>query len=145
MKINDIARIGEREIITIQPGANLSEAIKKLADNHIGALPVCESKGGLIGIISERDIIEWFNKGNSKAESVRVKDVMTTDVIVGLPDDNVEDIVKTMTEQRIRHLPVMREAEVVGILSFRDVIEHQLTECSSQVRYLKDYIAGGYV
>lgn len=144
MKIKDISKIRGREVITVKPDANLAEAIGKLVSHQIGAVPVCDSKGKLVGILSERDVLRWVNKGNKDIGNTRVKDVMTREVIVCVPEDDVEQILKTMTEKGVRHLPVMVGPEVVGILSIRDVIEERLTECNSQVRYLNDYIAGGY-
>jgi len=77
--------------------------------------------------------------------NAKVRDLMTTEVIVGVPEDELENTVKIMTEKGVRHLPVMVGPRVIGILSIRDVIEERLTECHTQVRYLNDYISGGYV
>ena len=143
MKIKDIAKIGEREVITIKPNSTLSEAIEKLVDHKIGALPVCESDDKLVGVISERDIIRGLYQRGSNAGDTKIKEVMTKDVIVGIPDDDIESILKIMSNQGVRHLPLMTGDKVVGMLSIRDIIEEKLTECSTQVRYLHDYIAGG--
>jgi CBS domain-containing protein len=143
MKLKDIARIVGREVVTVKPDAALSEAIGKLVNHKIGALPVCDFKGKLVGIVSERDILKWIHRGNIETGNTRVRDVMTREVILGDPEDDIENILKAMTEKGVRHLPVMSGGAVVGILSLRDVIEEQLTECSSQIRYLHDYIAGG--
>jgi len=143
MKIKDIVNIKGREIITTKPDSPLSDAIKKLVNNEIGALPVCDLKGTLVGILSERDILKWIHRHHHEIEKARVKDVMTSDVIIGVPEDNLDEILKIMTEKGIRHLPVMAGTIVVGMLSIRDVIEERLTECNYQVRYLRDYISGG--
>ena len=143
MKIKDIGRIKGREVITTKPDSPLSEAIKKLVNNEIGALPVCDLEGKLVGILSERDILKWIHRHHQDIDKARVRDVMTGDVIIGVPEDNLDEILKTMTEKGIRHLPVMAGTIVVGMLSIRDVIEERLTECDSQVRYLHDYISGG--
>jgi CBS domain-containing protein len=143
MKIKDVARISGRAITTIDPNANISDAIEKMVTHSIGALPVCEADGKLLGIISERDIIKWLYNHDKPAEKTKIKNVMTTDVIIGLPEDDIDDLLKTMTEKSIRHLPVMSGDRVSGILSIRDVIEEKLSECHTQVRYLHDYISGG--
>ena len=143
MKLKDIGRISGREIITTKPDSPLSEAIKQLVNNEIGAMPVCDLKGTLVGILSERDILKWIHRHHQEIEKARVKDVMTSDVIIGVPEDELDEILKTMTEKGIRHIPVMAGTVIVGMLSIRDVIEERLTECNSQVRYLHDYIAGG--
>lgn len=150
MKIKDIARINGREIITVGPNDTVKQAIDSLFDHKIGALPVCEADGKLVGIISERDILEGLHElskdiTGAKVRDLKVRDLMTTDVIVGIPEDDLEEILANMTEKGVRHLPVMVGPRVIGMLSIRDVIEERLTECHTQVRYLNDYIAGGFV
>jgi len=144
MRIKDIARIEGREAITIKPNAGLSEAIKTLVTNTIGAMPVCDFKGTLLGIISERDILKWIHHNADAIGKAKVKDIMTTNVVVGDPEDDVAEILEKMMERGVRHLPIMTGNRVVGMLSLRDVIEEQCKEYHSQVRYLHDYIAGGY-
>ena len=143
MKIKDISRISGRQVTTIVPDASITEAIEKMVTNSIGALPVCEADGKLMGIITERDIIKWLHNHDKPAEKTKIKNVMTADVIIGLPEDDIDELLKVMTEKSIRHLPVMTGDRVIGILSIRDVIEEKLSECHTQVRYLHDYIAGG--
>ena len=143
MKIKDISKITGRDVITVEPNAALSEAVDKMVNNAIGALPVCEANGKLIGIISERDILKGLYQRSNNIGNAKVKDIMTKDVIVGIPEDDIEVVLKTMTEKGVRHLPVMSGTSIVGILSLRDMIEERLTECSSKIRYLNDYISGG--
>jgi len=143
MKIKDISRIKGREVITVKPHNTLSEAIKKLVNNKIGAMPVCDFKGTLLGILSERDVVRWIHRGNTDITKTQVKDVMTYKVVIGDPEDDLENALKIMTEKGIRHLPVLVGTRVVGMLSLRDVIEEQLNERRSQVRRLNEYIAAG--
>jgi CBS domain-containing protein len=143
MKIKDIPKISGREVFIGKPNTPLDKAINKLVEHHIGAIPVCDFKGKLVGIFSERDVLNWINKGNTDLKNTQVKDIMTKDVIIGDPEDDIENICQVMTSKNIRHLPVMSGGIVVGMLSMRDIVEQQLTECSTQVRYLHDYIAGG--
>jgi len=145
MKIKEIRRIKGREIVTVGPNDAITQAIDALFEHKIGALPVCGNDGKLVGIISERDILKGLHERGRDIIGTKVKDLMTTDVIVGLPEDELEETLSTMTEKGVRHLPVMVGPRVIGMLSIRDVIEERLTECHSQVRYLSDYIAGGYV
>lgn len=143
MKIKDISRIKGRELITTGPNNTLSEAIEKMVNHKIGALLVCDNNGALLGLISERDILRDLYQNNYDIKTDKVKDVMTKDVIIGVPEDDLEAIIKIMSEKGVRHLPVMTGDKVVGMLSIKDVIEEKLTECSTQVRYLHDYISGG--
>ncbi len=145
MKIKEIRRIKGREIVTVGPNDSITKAIEALFEHNIGALPVCGNDGKLVGIISERDILKGLHERGKEVIAAKVKDLMTTDVIVGIPEDELEETLATMTEKGVRHLPVMVGPRVIGMLSIRDVIEERLTECHSQVRYLNDYIAGGCV
>jgi len=145
MKIKDISRINGRELVTAGPNDTVKQAIDLLFDHKIGALPVCEADGKLVGIISERDILKGLHNQSKDILNTKVRDLMTREVLVGIPEDELEEILKTMTEKGVRHLPVMSGPRVIGMLSIRDVIEERLTECHTQVRYLNDYIAGGYV
>lgn len=144
MKIKDITRINGREVVTVGPNDTVSEAIDKLVNFKIGALPVCEANGKLIGILSERDILKGLHQRSFDIRDNKVKDFMTKEVIVGVPEDDLDHILKAMTEKGVRHLPIMVGSKVMGMLSIRDVIEERLTECNTQVRHLSDYIAGGY-
>ena len=144
MKIKDITRITGRTVVIVKPDDAVTQAIDKLITSRIGALPVCDNKGMLVGILSERDIVNGLYQHNNDITKIKVKDLMTPEVIVGVPEDDLEQILKTMTEKGVRHLPVMTGPEVIGMLSIRDVIEERLTECTTQVRYLHDYISGGY-
>jgi len=143
MKIKDISRVKGREVITVKPGATLSEAIKKLVNNGIGAMPVCDFKGTLLGILSERDVLKWIHRGNTDITKILVKDVMTCKVVSGDPEDDIENILKIMTEKGIRHLPIMIGTRLVGMLSLRDVIEEQLNvrRPRAGVVSLNDYVA----
>lgn len=140
MRIKDISRIKGREVITVKPHATLAEAIKHFVNNKIGALPVCDFKGALLGIISERDIVRWIHRGNTDVAKTQVKDIMTYKVVIGDPEDDLESVLKIMTEKGIRHLPVMAGTRCVGILSLRDVIEEQLHRSSARANTVDEYI-----
>jgi CBS domain-containing protein len=139
MKIKDIAGIKGREVITVKPHATIAEAVKMLVNHKIGAMPVCDFKGVLLGIISERDIIKWLHRGNTDIR-VQVKDVMADKVVTADSGDDVETALKLMTEKGIRHLPVMAGTRVVGMVSLRDVADEKLAEHGLQINVLKEYI-----
>lgn len=143
MKIKDISRISHRKVVTARPDATLSEAIKQLVDHHIGAVPVYDAKDKLVGILSERDVLEWVSRGKTDVGGTKVKEIMTQEVLVCSPEDSIEGILQTMTEKGIRHLPVISGSSLVAMLSIRDIIEEMLLECNIQVKHLHDYIAGG--
>ena len=142
MRLKDITKIRGREIITTKPNSSIAEVIDKLVQNKIGALPVCEINGKLVGIVSERDILTWFHRKNIDTINTRVINVMTKDVIRGELEDDVEDVLIKMSAKGVRHLPIVTANVIVGMLSLRDVIEERLIECNLQLRYLNDYISG---
>lgn len=143
MKIKDIARIKGREVITVKPGTSLSEAINLLVSHNIGALPVCETVGKVSGILSERDVLKCIHRTGAEIRNTKVKDIMTRSIVVGDPEDELEGVLIRMSEKGVRHLPIIHDNNIVGILSLRDVIEEQLSECNNKIETLHDYISGG--
>ncbi|MFA5309919.1 MAG: CBS domain-containing protein [Dehalococcoidales bacterium] len=141
MRIKDISRIKGREVITIKPHASISETLRQLVNNKIGAMPVCDFKGTLLGIISERDIIRWLHRGNTDTARTQVKDIMTYKVFTADPEDKLDIVLKTMTEKGIRHMPVMAGTRCVGILSLRDVIEQQVRNTPVRTEAREEYVA----
>lgn len=124
MKINSIMTTKTSDVISISPDQDLSAAITLLAEHNIGALIVIGSEGDLVGIISERDIIRAF-ASEENALSLTVNDVMTKEVITGLPVDDVMSVIHTMTERRFRHLPIVDGDQLIGIVSIGDILKAQ--------------------
>lgn len=145
MKIKDLLKIKGRPIITIEPDETVHAAIQKLVKNNIGALPVCDAKGAMIGIVSERDLLKECSQRSGVIGNTKVKDVMTKDVAIGIHEDDIGYIMSIMTQKRIRHLPIMAGGKLEGMISIRDIIEVELEESKAQVRYLSDYMSGGYI
>jgi CBS domain-containing protein len=141
MKVCDIVK--ERPLRTITPEKTVQEAIKILNDHNIGALPVCNAKGELAGIITERDILRLLGKPDyARALQQTVEVVMTRNLIICVLDDSVENAMHVMTNNRIRHLPIIEERRLVGILSIGDVVKAKLDDASTEVRFLRDYVTG---
>ncbi len=110
--------------VTVGPEQSIREALALLARHNIGALIVADEAGGPVGILSERDIVRDAAK-NEAVFSRRVRDLMTRDVITGQPHDDLTAVASTMTEKRIRHLPVMDKGKLVGIVSIGDIVKAQ--------------------
>ncbi len=136
MKIKDFLKIKGRSVITIGPNETLSSAIKKLVNNDIGALPVCNEKDILVGIISERDLLNWCFQRSIILGSTRVQDAMTRSVAVGTPEDDLDYVTSVMMQKRIRHLPIVVDQKLEGIISMRDIVGFQLEETKAQIRYV---------
>ncbi len=144
MKVQDILQKKSSQIFTIHPLQTLYEASQILADNNIGALVVENEEHTLIGILSERDIVRQMAQIGKAAGSITVGEVMTKEVLIALPDDDVSYLSNTMTNNRIRHLPVMDDGKLVGIVSIGDVVKAQLDFYEVEAHFLQQYITGGY-
>jgi len=145
MKIKDFLKDNSRSLVTIGPDETGHAAIQKLVENNIGALPVCDAKGTVLGIISERDLLKEWGQRSTEIKNTRVKDIMTKEVAVAIPDDDLDYVTNIMRQKGIRHLPIMDGGKLVSMISARDIIKARLEACQVQVRNLSDYISGGYV
>lgn len=152
MRIRDILRKKGSTVVTVNEDRTIHDAICVLNENQIGALVVTGSDGGITGIISERDVLRLCGErcpalpnptipGEDPCPAL-VKDAMTSDVIIGVPEDALTYVMATMTKNRIRHLPVLDEGKLVGIISIGDVVNAHVEETEFDNRQLKDYIAG---
>ncbi len=142
MKIRDVLKTKGDEVITIDLNKSVHEAIKVLVEHNIGALLVLDTHGKPAGIISERDILRVSAERSDLLKKIKVKEVMTKDLIIGVLDDDIEYIMGIMTKNRIRHLPVLDEERVAGMISIGDVVKAQLVEKEFDNRYLKQYMFG---
>ena len=133
-----------RRLITISPDDTVETAIRKLVDNKIGAMPVCDGKGNLIGIISERDLLKECAQRAKSISKTLIKDIMTRNVVIGIPEDDLDYVTDIMTQKGIRHLPIMDGPKLEGMVSIRDVVDIQLEKSKAEARFLNDYISGGY-
>jgi len=144
-KIKDLLKIKGRPVITIGPNETVITAMQKLVENNIGALPVCGVKGTILGIVSERDLLKECSQRSKAIGSTKVKDIMTKDVAIGVPEDDLDYVIDIMSQKGIRHLPIMVGSKLEGIISMRDIVAAQLEESKATARFLSDYISGGCV
>ena len=140
MKVKDILGSKGSRVVTIGLRATLHEALCTLIENKVGALPVRDDAGEILGIITERDLMREVYR-NSPLSMKGVEEVMTRGIVYAAPDDDVERIMNEMTEGRFRHMPVMKEGKLVGIVSIGDVVKALLHLTKRQVRDLMDYVA----
>lgn len=111
----------------------------RLKAEGVGALVVLSEKGEIEGIISERDLARGLAEHGSELAAMKVADLMTKAVITCTPDDSIVSVSKTMTQRRIRHLPVMEGGKLVGLISIGDVLHYRLDEMQQEVNVLRDY------
>jgi CBS domain-containing protein len=125
----------------IAPEASVLDAVKQLAEKRIGALLVMAG-GRLVGIVSERDYVRKLAELERAAFDARVSDIMTAEVISVGPRDTVQHCLQLMTDRRLRHLPVLAEGELIGMLSIGDLVKQTIDDQASLILQLEQYIRG---
>jgi CBS domain-containing protein len=123
MRITDVLVYKGHAIYRVTPGVPLREAALLLQEYNIGALICADGSGGIVGILSERDVARAFARLGADAVSQTVGDAMTRDVVACSGGDSVEEILEIMTETRCRHIPVVKEGEVLGLVSIGDLVK----------------------
>jgi len=141
--VSSVLRRKDRKVLSIAPDASVYEAISLMADNSIGALIVV-SNGMLVGILSERDYARKVILQQRSSKDTCVCDIMTAPVITVTPSHTVEECMRLMTDGRIRHLPVVEGAAIVGIVSIGDLVRSVITIQGETIQYLQQYIGGHY-
>ena len=142
MKISEILKNKGPEVFTIGEDKTLDEALKILVLNKIGVLIVLNYEGKISGIISERDIIRASYDNPVDYRNLNVSEFMTKNVVIVEPEDSIDYAENIMTQNRFRHIPVINNKRLVGIISLGDIVKAQLTETRFENKYLKDYISG---
>jgi CBS domain-containing protein len=142
MKVKDILEKKGSHVWTVGENATIHDALGLLLDHRIGALVVLDEKNQIAGIISERDIIRECFKHSRQTETTHVSEVMTRKLIVGTLEDPMDYIMGIMTNNRIRHIPIIQEGKLQGMISIGDVVKAQLQDTEYENRYLKDYMFG---
>jgi CBS domain-containing protein len=141
MTIETILRQKGADVATIEPEASVRRAADWLRVKNIGALVVTSGKV-VLGIISEREIVHAFSRYGETVASMPVKGIMRYGVITASPDESVNSVMHLMTRHRVRHMPVLREGKLVGIISIGDVVKHRLEDLETETSVLRDaYIA----
>ncbi len=132
-----------REIFTVSPNQTVFEAIQILAQRNIGALLVMEGDN-LVGMFSERDYTRKITLHGKRSRETAIGEVMSTDLKLAALNDGVDSCLRLMTDQRIRHLPVVDNGKVIGIISIGDLVKHVIASQSAAIAHLENYISGGY-
>ena len=128
------------DVATIEPTTHVGAAAKRLAERRIGALVVTGPEGRVIGIVSERDIVRAVAERGPSALDRPLTDVMTRTVATCTHSDTISSIMERMTEGKFRHVPVIEQGKLVGIVSIGDVVKHRLQEMEREQAALRDYI-----
>jgi len=139
MKVADILRIKGSVVKTVKPDKTALELSRQLRDEQIGAMVVSDDGRSIVGIISERDLAYALGVHGSELSRIVVSKLMTRVVVVCSPEDTITDVMKLMTQRRIRHLPVKKGDQLVGIISIGDVLKHRLDELELEANVMRDY------
>ncbi len=141
MHVAAILKVKGRAVETVKPDETLTEVVRRLVAHRIGAIVVCEAGSGVAGIVSERDIVRMIAAHGVDALQRPVRDAMTHAVTTCREADTIDELMSRMTEGRFRHLPVVENGNLVGIISIGDVVKHRVAEVELEASAMRDYIS----
>lgn len=141
MFVSDILKSKGDAIVSLSPGEPIAAALALLTENRIGSVLVIDEGGKIAGILSERDIVKAMHTFREDVFSKRVSELMTTNVVTCAPSDPVTAIMGMMTQQRFRHVPVVDQGRLIGLISIGDVVKRRIEEAQAEVEALRQYIA----
>lgn len=144
MKVKDILAQKGSRVITVENNTPVLEAMKLFPANRVGSLLVVDKFDEILGIIAARDLLMAVINQLERIKNMTVAEIMTTDLIVGTEEDSIEYLQAIMTENRIRHIPIVEGRTLKGLVSIGDVVKALMKEKDVENRYLKDYIADRY-
>ncbi|ACY97813.1 MULTISPECIES: CBS domain-containing protein [Thermomonospora] len=142
MRIRDILRTKGSSVATVEPTATVRELLAKLAELNIGAVVVSPDGATIAGIVSERDVVRRLHERGAALLDAPVSDIMTAEVRTCAPEAAVDELRKTMTEHRIRHVPVVSGGRMVGLVSIGDVVKSAIDELETEREHLVGYLHG---
>lgn len=141
MHVESILTVKGNEVISTTVNETMRGAAAMMIENQIGALLVRDEEGFVQGVLSERDILRGVSERGAGCMDASVADFMTRDVIYCKPEDDIDTLMSVMTENRVRHLPVMRHNHLLGIISIGDVVKFRIEEIESEAAAMRQYIA----
>ena len=140
MRIGDVLHAKARqEVLTISPDASVRELLAKLAEHNVGALIVSRDGSSVDGIVSERDVVRRLHEDEASLDRP-VEAIMTSEVETCDPDAVLDDLMKVMSERRIRHIPVVKDGRLTGIISIGDVVKHRIDQLQFERDQLDHYV-----
>jgi CBS domain-containing protein len=142
MRISDVLRVKGTQVVTVTPDTKVRRLLAVLAEHRIGAVVVSHDGASVDGIASERDIVRAFAKRGAAVMSEAITAIYTAEVRTVTPETELEDVMRIMTEQRVRHAPVVADGGLRGIVSLGDVVKNRVGELETERAALTDYIRG---
>ncbi|MBI5267833.1 MAG: CBS domain-containing protein [candidate division Zixibacteria bacterium] len=144
MLVNDVLSSKSRRLITVTADTSVTRAMTLLLEHRISCLPVVDAQGRLVGIVSDKDIFKLVHEHPDDFKQRPIGDIMTVHLFTSRPSEDLIGIAGLMTTRRIRHVPVLDQGRLVGLISIGDVVKAQLDEVVSENEYLRKYISGDY-
>ena len=144
MKAKEILAEKGSRVITIHENNLLVDAMALFFSNRIGSILVVDKNDEILGIVAPNDLLKSVYDNLNSLPDLKISEVMTREVIVATPDDEIDYLLAVMTENRIRHIPILDQGNLSGVISIGDVVKAQIKEQNVENRYLKDYIEGKY-
>jgi CBS domain-containing protein len=142
MRINDLLRVKGTQVVTVTPDTKVRRLLAVLAEHRIGAVVVSRDGTAVDGIVSERDIVQALARRGAAVMSEPVTAIYTAKVYTVTPQTPIEDVMRLMTERRVRHAPVVVDGRLQGIVSIGDVVKIRIGELETERTALTDYITG---
>lgn len=142
MKVKDLLLQKGREVVVVDQHRTIGEAAKEMVRKEIGSVLVIGEDKEPAGIFTERDFLRIVSVRCADKDTVKLSEVMTKDLIVGLPDDDLDQVLGIMTDKRLRHLPIFENGKLHGIISQGDVVKARLAHQDFVVHYMHEYISG---
>lgn len=142
MLVTEILKSKGDAVFAIAPDTTLGEACRELDTRRVGALIVC-ADDRVVGVLSERDVVRAVARDGQAALERPTETYMTREVVFAQPSETVDMLMERMTDRRVRHLPVLREAQLCGVVSIGDVVKCQIAEAAQEAESLRTYIAAG--
>lgn len=133
----------EHALVTVRPEATMIEVCRVLNEARIGAAPVVDPGGRLLGMISERDVVRAIATHGKEALERPVETLMTRNLVTATPDESIDSVMSKMTDRRCRHLPVLNSNKMIGLISIGDVVKMRIAQTEMEAQELRRYIASG--
>lgn len=141
MSVKDILKDKASSVLSIEEDRNVLEATQMMVGAKVGSL-IVTFQGKLVGIFTERDLMRVVAKDHANVDKIKLKDVMTTQLTVAGPDEDVDDILNNMITKRFRHMPVLDGDKIIGLISIGDAVKTKLTRTQAEMSILREYMYG---
>ena len=140
MQLKEILKNKAGRPVVVSEASTVASAIRTMNEHRVGSVMVQGPGGEPIGILTERDVIRLYAEGESDFETMLIKDWMTTAMTIGKPSDTLSEVLAIMTVKRFRHLPVVEDGKMVGVVSIGDLVKAKLEETAFEAKVLREYI-----